>query len=74
MLGFPLLPPRDFGVLPFPPPELELVQNAIFTDPTDQSTWVYLHCILSRGNLALAPTAGALTWSFLVPPECWDAL
>ncbi|XP_074023287.1 geranylgeranyl transferase type-2 subunit alpha [Numenius arquata] len=30
--------------------ELELIQNAVFTDPTDQSPWVYLRCVLSRAT------------------------
>ncbi|OPJ90070.1 hypothetical protein AV530_002657 [Patagioenas fasciata monilis] len=37
--------------------ELELVQNAVFTDPNDQSAWVYLRCLLSRG-----PTPPRIIW------------
>ncbi|KAM6100819.1 LOW QUALITY PROTEIN: geranylgeranyl transferase type-2 subunit alpha [Pterocles gutturalis] len=45
--------PTQRGPLPPPQPadgSLELVQNAVFTHPNNQSTWVYLRCILSRAT------------------------
>jgi hypothetical protein len=39
--------------------EREMVRNAVFTEPDDQSAWIYYHYILSMAKLSSANKVGA---------------